>query len=57
MVRLVFSGVFARYPGLKMIIHHYGALVPLFAQRMRQWMSHLGGPLRMMRRTACWIWT
>lgn len=35
MVRLVFSGVFARYPGLKMIIHHHGALVPLFAQRMQ----------------------
>jgi predicted TIM-barrel fold metal-dependent hydrolase len=35
MVRLVFSGVYDRYPDLKLIIHHHGALVPLFAQRMQ----------------------
>lgn len=35
MVRLVFDGVYDRYPDLKMIIHHHGALVPLFAQRMQ----------------------
>ncbi len=35
MVRLVFSGVFERYPDLKLIIHHHGALVPLFAKRMQ----------------------
>ena len=34
MVRLVFTGVFERYPGLKIIIHHHGALIPLFAKRM-----------------------
>lgn len=34
MVRLVFNGVFERYPNLKLIIHHNGALIPLFAKRM-----------------------
>ncbi len=35
MVRIVFSGVYDRYPGLKLIVHHHGALVPSFAQRMQ----------------------
>ncbi len=35
MVRLVFNGVYERYPNLKLIIHHHGALIPLFAQRMQ----------------------
>jgi predicted TIM-barrel fold metal-dependent hydrolase len=35
MVRLVFDGVFDRYPNLKLIIHHHGALIPMFAQRMQ----------------------
>jgi predicted TIM-barrel fold metal-dependent hydrolase len=35
MVRIVFAGVFERYPNLKLIIHHHGALVPLYAQRMQ----------------------
>ena len=35
MVRIVFSGVFDRYPDLKLIIHHHGALIPLFAERMQ----------------------
>jgi predicted TIM-barrel fold metal-dependent hydrolase len=35
MVRIVFAGVFERHPGLKLIIHHHGALIPLFAQRMQ----------------------
>ena len=35
MVRIVFAGVFERYPDLKLIIHHHGALVPLFAERMQ----------------------
>lgn len=35
MVRLVFSGIYERHPGLKLIIHHHGALVPLFAKRMQ----------------------
>ncbi len=35
MVRLVFAGVFDRYPDLKLVVHHHGALVPLFAKRMQ----------------------
>lgn len=35
MIRLVFSGVYERYPELKLIIHHHGALIPLFAKRMQ----------------------
>jgi len=35
MVRIVFAGIFDRYPELKLIIHHHGALVPLFAERMQ----------------------
>ncbi|HEY9804213.1 MAG TPA: amidohydrolase family protein [Leptolyngbyaceae cyanobacterium] len=36
MVRLVFSGVFQRYPQIKFITHHHGALIPLFAKRMQE---------------------
>ena len=35
MVRIVFAGVFNRYPELKLVIHHHGALIPLFARRMQ----------------------
>lgn len=35
MVRIVFAGVFDRYPDLKLIIHHHGALIPQYAQRMQ----------------------
>jgi predicted TIM-barrel fold metal-dependent hydrolase len=35
MVRIVFAGVFERHPKLKLVIHHHGALIPLFAQRMQ----------------------
>jgi len=35
MVRLVFNGLFDRYPGIKIVIHHHGALIPLFAQRLQ----------------------
>lgn len=35
MVRIVFAGVFDRYTDLKLIVHHHGALVPLFAKRMQ----------------------
>lgn len=35
MVRIVFAGVFDRHPRLKLVIHHHGALVPLFAPRMQ----------------------
>jgi len=34
MLRLVFSGVFDDYPGLKFIIHHCGAMIPFFSERI-----------------------
>lgn len=34
MTRLVFSGVLEKYPNLKIITHHCGAMVPYFAQRI-----------------------
>lgn len=36
MTRIVFAGLFQQYPKLKVITHHHGALIPLFAQRMEQ---------------------
>jgi uncharacterized protein len=34
MTRLVFSGVLEKYPALKIIIHHCGAMVPFFSERI-----------------------
>ncbi len=34
MARLVFSGVLEKYPNLKLITHHCGAMVPYFADRI-----------------------
>jgi uncharacterized protein len=34
MARLVFSGVFEKYPALKIITHHAGAMVPLLASKI-----------------------
>jgi uncharacterized protein len=34
MVRLVFSGVFDKFPGIKFITHHCGAMLPFFAGRL-----------------------
>jgi len=34
MVRLVYSGCFDRYPGLRLITHHAGAMVPHFSGRL-----------------------
>jgi uncharacterized protein len=35
MERIVFAGVFERYPDVKIITHHHGAYIPLFASRMQ----------------------
>ena len=46
MVRIVFSGIFQRYPNLKLVIHHHGALVPLFSKRLESgwdFFEHSGG--------------
>jgi predicted TIM-barrel fold metal-dependent hydrolase len=34
MARLVYSGYFDRYPGLQVLVHHAGAMVPHFAGRL-----------------------
>lgn len=34
MARLVYSGVFDKYPGIKFITHHGGAMTPFFASRL-----------------------
>ncbi len=34
MVRLVFSGIFDKYPNIKFITHHLGAMVPYFSERI-----------------------
>lgn len=34
MTRIVFSGVFERYPNLKVVIHHHGAMIPYFIGRL-----------------------
>jgi predicted TIM-barrel fold metal-dependent hydrolase len=43
MARLVFSGLFDRHPGLKIITHHMGAMIPYFAGRIAQgWGLEMG---------------
>ncbi|HEY4919436.1 MAG TPA: amidohydrolase family protein [Xanthobacteraceae bacterium] len=34
MYRIVFSGVFARHPGIRIITHHHGGFIPYYASRM-----------------------
>ncbi len=34
MARLVFSGVFDKYPNVKFIVHHGGAMIPFFISRL-----------------------
>ncbi len=42
MGRLVFSGVFARHPELKIITHHCGAMIPYFEGRIGGGLDQLG---------------
>jgi aminocarboxymuconate-semialdehyde decarboxylase len=42
MGRLVFSGLFDRHPGLKIITHHLGAMVPFCAGRLGGGLDQLG---------------
>jgi predicted TIM-barrel fold metal-dependent hydrolase len=35
MFRIVLSGVFDRYPAIRIVTHHHGAFVPLLAPRLR----------------------
>lgn len=42
MARLVFSGLFDRYPGLKFITHHAGGMVPFFEGRVGPGWDQMG---------------
>ncbi len=42
MARLVFSGLFDRHPGLKIIVHHMGAMIPYFEGRVGHGWDQLG---------------
>jgi aminocarboxymuconate-semialdehyde decarboxylase len=42
MARLVFSGVFDRHPGLKVITHHAGGMVPFFEGRVGPGWDQMG---------------
>jgi predicted TIM-barrel fold metal-dependent hydrolase len=43
MARMVFSGLFDRYPGLKVITHHMGAMIPFLEGRIRLgWADQFG---------------
>ncbi|MFT8246039.1 amidohydrolase family protein [Roseomonas sp. BN140053] len=42
MSRLVFSGVFDRYPGLKIVTHHCGGMIPYFDGRVGPGLEVLG---------------
>jgi predicted TIM-barrel fold metal-dependent hydrolase len=36
MTHLVLSGLFERYPGIKIVTHHCGAMIPFFVQRIAE---------------------
>ena len=42
MARLVFSGLFDRHPGIKVITHHLGAMIPYFEGRVGPGWDQLG---------------
>ncbi len=42
MARLVFSGVFDRHPGLKIVTHHLGGMIPFYDGRIGAGMEVLG---------------
>ncbi|HYV39451.1 MAG TPA: amidohydrolase family protein [Gemmataceae bacterium] len=42
MARLVFSGLFDKFPNIKIIAHHLGAMIPYFANRMQHGWAQLG---------------
>jgi aminocarboxymuconate-semialdehyde decarboxylase len=42
MSRLVLSGIFDRYPKLKIITHHLGGMIPYFDKRIEEGMTQLG---------------
>ena len=56
MTRIVFSGILEKYPGLKIVTHHCGGLVPYYQQRIfqhygQQALGPKGGYLRALSKT------
>jgi uncharacterized protein len=43
MARLVFTGLFDQYPGIKVITHHGGGMIPFYDKRMEHGLASLGG--------------
>jgi predicted TIM-barrel fold metal-dependent hydrolase len=39
MTRLVFSGIFEKYPNIKFVTHHCGGMVPFLEERIKQFMD------------------
>ena len=46
MVRLVLSGILARYPNLKLITHHSGAMIPFLEKRIARITTNVSQTLR-----------
>jgi predicted TIM-barrel fold metal-dependent hydrolase len=46
MARLVFAGLFDRHPGLDIITHHLGGMIPFFDKRIEQGLAVLGSRTR-----------
>ena len=42
MTRIIFSGVFDKYPNLKIITHHLGGMIPYFNERIRSSYDQFG---------------
>ncbi|MBC8023701.1 MAG: amidohydrolase [Burkholderiales bacterium] len=42
MARIVFAGVFDKHPDIKIIAHHYGAMIPFFEGRVGPGLDQLG---------------
>jgi predicted TIM-barrel fold metal-dependent hydrolase len=43
MARLVFTGLFDRHPGIKIITHHGGGMIPFYDKRIENGLAALGG--------------
>ncbi|MGZ5064804.1 MAG: amidohydrolase family protein, partial [Usitatibacter sp.] len=42
MARIVFAGIFDKHPGIKIVTHHYGAMIPYFEGRIGPGLDQLG---------------
>ena len=42
MARIVFAGIFDKHPGIKIVTHHYGAMIPYFEGRVGPGLDQLG---------------